>query len=294
MTIVLDDRDGQQYRPPLFRQIEQHGGPLFNIDRGYGHPFALASKSWASVESALDRVLDDFSRLAEAFEDNNEQSRNVASHALQSFGAFSARTAEFIETITENVASCFVKPREKISIRNLKNDRKHIDLINNFIKHNQNFFSSILLLTPEGIKIHGFAVYEVTASGVQRPNAIVHKNRRAFSFANEIRSTFTAAYIVGDNVGRFISSTLQNAPLQPLQQRPNPNEKHFFGLIRKLINLPIYVFPDEGRTTMPFLEFENGILTIRRQGGDAISASPQSRFIFPATPVVGALKIQVP
>ncbi len=297
MTITLDTKDGQHYRPPLFRQIEQYDGSLYNVDRKRGHPLALALKSWAGVESALDRGLDDFTQLAEAFDTSRcdiEHNKKIVSHALQSYGSFLARVADFIETIGEKVASCFVKEGNKTSIRNLRNDRLHIDLINNAIKHNQNFLSSLLVITPEGKKIQGFAVYELTARGMQRPNPIIHKAHRAFSFATEIRRTLATAYIVGDNVGQFITALSKNAPTRPLQQRVDPNEYHLLGLIQRVIDLPIDVFPDENSTTMPFWHFENGVLTIRRAGGKAIPAPRQSTFVMPATPVIGALSIQVP
>lgn len=296
MTIILSSTDGQGYRPTLFNQLKQHPGPMYYVERNNGHPIPLATKSWDAVDAALDRLLDDVVTLEKAFAADvtvSEKDR-VVSRSLQSYATFVARISEFVETITENAASAFVEPSGKIKIRNLKEDRRNIDQVNNFMKHNQNFLVSILGITPIGKRIHGFAVYETTAQGLQRPNPIIHKERRIFSFNNAIRETLTAAYIIGNNVGKFVEQSFITNLMPQQDQAISIEEKHRFDLLKRVADLQIDVFPDEGHYTMPHWFFDHDKIEIRRAGGAALPATPDMKIIVPFTPLLGALNFQRP
>lgn len=286
--ITLTKFDGQHFCPPVFRQIEGFSGPLYYAQRKTGHPYALAANSWAAVESALHRVLDDFDAFSGKMERAGRE--RVVAHLLQSHSAFVARVAEFTETLEKRVVPAFVPNGQSARIKSIKGVSTHVDMINNRQKHNQNFFQPITGVSSDKRSIPGFFIAEVTPRGVQRPNPEFHKGRPAFSFAIEIRATLVTAYVVAKKVGAFIEKI--SSEFGPVGV--DRSEGLRIDLLRRVAELPIDTFPFEGAMTMPLWQFSGDHLNIRRAGGNVTPAQLPINFLVPFTPLPGALSFQPP
>jgi len=292
MTILRTASDGHRYRPGLFRAVEQFEGPMYYEQRAQAHPIPTATNSWNRVEGAADRVLGDFNALSIVLGANprNPIGQPTFERLLQSHSALISRVAEFIETISENVAACFVSPGGRVRVAELRPSRRHVDLICNALKHNQNILTPIVGESRGGVVIPGFVVFEVTPGGVQRPNPLIHNIRRAFSFAVEIRRTLAAAYVVGENVGRLIGTASANNGCQ----RNDESEARRVQLLKQVSQLPIDIFPFEGSRDMPLWEFPESKLTIRQSGGRVAAAPAPIKMITTFTPQIGALSFERP
>lgn len=288
-TIVRNGKDNCGYKPGPFPDIRRYEGPTFAADRKLPHPVALASVSWAAVERALLRVLDSFSRVQRELDPIGSP---AFPHLLDEHAVLIARLAEYIETISESVAAYFVPRRAKLNIAHLDKDRRDIDLVCNRIKHNQNFLVPVQGVTPDGRVVIGFALYEITHEGLQRPNKNLHATRPAFSFAVEIRRVLTAAYLIGQSVGDFIAR--QGPVKDTLDAEPNDAGDERFSLLKRVAELPVDAFPWESSSEMPDWNASGDELRIGAQGG-MVRPTPNSiRMTVKVRILVGGLSVEVP
>jgi hypothetical protein len=288
-TIVRRALDNFGYKPGPFPEIRRYEGPTFAAGRKLPHPLALASISWAAVERALLRVLDSFSIV----QGELDPIRSAAfPHLLDEYAVLIARLAEYIETISENVAAYFVPRKSKLNIAYLDTDRRDVDLICNKMKHNQNFLVPAQGVAPDGRVVIGFALYEITHEGLQRPNKNLHATRPAFSFAIEVRRALTAAYLVGQSVGEFIAK--QGPMKQVLEAEANDLSADRYLLLKRVAKLPMDVFPWESSSDMPDWNTAGDELRLAAHGG-AIRPTPDAiKMTINITILVGGLSVEVP
>ena len=272
----------------MFRQIEAFGGTLHHEKHDLAHPIALASSSWTAVERALNRAIIDFSTvLAGRFKPGNPE----YAVALDSHAALIGRAAEFIETLTENVASAFVVPGEKLRISHVKKERRHIDVICNKLKHNQNFLAPVTATANDGRIAYGFSVYSIDAKGEQHPNPEIHKQAEAFSLPLEIRRTIVDCYVISERVSEFVEQ-YGSINLYSMET-PALEDGQRLDLFKRVSELPKTCFPFE-KGPFPVVGVEGSELTIRPSGGDAERLPHNVTMVVSGTPYLGALKIKVP
>ena len=286
--VIRNSEDGHHYFPGPFRDIQRYEGKLYCAEQNLPHPEALTFVSWVAVERALARTLDDFNRTRALPDPLGSPS---CYQLLDSYSVLIARTAEFIETISKNVTASFLPPKASIRIHRLSSERREVDLMCNKIKHNQNFLVPAVGLMPDGTSVLGFSLYEIAVDGTQRPNQILHTKRDAFSFVSAIKRAITAAYLIGDNVSRFIAGQGSINP-DRISWR-DENEHSRFALLRALCALPVAVFPWENEWDMPRWTMTDGSLEIAPHGGNVLR-NPSIRMTIRTIPLTGALSIQVP
>lgn len=287
MQLELNAHDGHCYRPPLFSQIERYDGPFYYHERRLGHPLSISLHSWQAVERALERVLDNFAAVdlgmsqSVQFDLNGEAYRLL----LEAHREFIYRAAEFLETIVDKVPACFTPMGKKASLpQSVKNIRRHIDVICNKLKHEQNRLVPLGCYSQMG-SVAGYAVCAIDSSDTLGPNRAIHRDRRGFSFVTDIRRAMVDIYCVGAKVGIFIDKL--GAPTSEMIIRSNEDARRL-ELLRRVEFLPIRVFPFERSGHMPVWKIENQCLLIGSQGGEVIKdqSSSTMRTIFAGDGVI--------
>ena len=288
MKIYRSPDDGHRYRPSIFRQIESFGGELHHEERGLAHPHALASVPWAGFEGALSRAVTDFEALRVT---GGEPGSDAFRRALESYAALLAQGVAFSDTIWKPVAECFLPVGEEPKIPHVAKDRRHIAMICNKPKHNQNFLTPVTGTADDGRKVLGFSVYEITPKGVQISNREIHSEAEAFSLALEIKRAVTTVFVIGERMADFISSIAvpNSIPAASL----SGGDIARVELLRRVCELPSDRFPFE-RGDVPGIEFSGTEVTIRSSGRFARRLPGQIRMTVSATPQLGALSIKVP
>ena len=252
------------------------------------HPHALASVSWSGFESALNHAIADFESLRAA---DAEPGSDAFKRALESYAALLAKGVEFSDTISSAVAGCFLQAGEKPKIPQVTKDRRHMAMICNKPKHNQNFLAPVTGTAGDGRKVFGFSVYEITPKGVQIPNKEIHSEAEAFSLALEIKRAVATVFVIGERVAGFISTKgdMDAAPVAPLSE----GDLVRVALLRRVSELPSDRFPFE-RGDVPGIEFTGSEMTLRSSGGVAPRLPDRITMSISATPQLGALSIKVP
>jgi hypothetical protein len=280
--------DGHRYRPAVFRQIENFRGTLYNEARNLAHPLALASISWRGFENAVDRAITDFESLRTA---DAKPGSTAFTATLESYAALLANGVEFSDTISRAVAECFLPAHEKPNIPLVNRDRRHMAMISNKPKHNQNFFAPVMGTADDGRKVFGFSVYEITAKGMQVPNRQIHDKAEAFSLALEIKRTVATVFVIAERVADFIS---QRGDLNDgVALQLNDSDIARMRLLGRVSELPACRFPFE-RGDVPGIEFIGSVMTVRSSGGTAQRLPNRIAMSLAATPYTGALSIKVP
>lgn len=261
MTLVLTETDGQQHRPPMFRQAEGYSGPLFHHERDLPHPISTATHAWDQVEAALRRDVAAFEAaqaLAAA-----EPSRNTEyDDLLVAHRELIYRVAEFTEAVADKVPPCFVPVGKKANVpASVREIRRHADQVCNKLKHNQNRLIPTMARTPFDVVL-GYTVCEIHRGVTLQPSSTIHAERRAFSFACDIRQLLADVFIIGGKIGRLIES---RGDIRDTQCTPTPSSR--FALFRAIQTLPTVIFPFERSAHMPLWQIDGSTLTIKRIGG---------------------------
>lgn len=271
MKLELNAHDGHSYRPPLFSQLERYNGELFYHERKLGHPLSISTHSWLAVEHALERVLDKFTAMDSEF----SHSKKTALHSktcrdlLDAHREFIYRAAEFLETIVDKVPACFTPMEKKTGLRqSAKEIRRHVDVICNKLKHEQNRMVPVASYWQTGTVL-GYCVCTTDASDTLGPSRIIHRDRRGFSFGVDIRRVLADVYCIAAKVGRFIDKL--EAPKSEVVINGNEGIKRL-ELLSRVEFLPTHVFRFERSGHMPIWKIKDQGLLIGSQGGDVIRA----------------------
>lgn len=130
----------------------------------------------------------------------------------------------------------------------------------NRIKHNQSRLRSVMFYWPK-VTLPGYFIEGVFPDGAVGPDSEIHKTGGAYSFARDIRTHFSALYLIGNALTLAVRKGLfkqQGVKIKPQIATPEASvEDELLDIARRISRLPEFVFPDENQRVPSVSLFEN-------------------------------------
>lgn len=275
-TIELSGDSATDYYPPCFRHLKYYSGADNWSARSLGHPLALFMTSWRNFQISLADVLDAIDKLGPLKPDESPPSEKI-SVVLKAYKNFIYAAAELIETMLERVPEALLpNPRkQKFKVKAIDAIRRHIDIVCNKLKHEQNDLLFVEFFYDTGNIAYGYRVVKFVGDACQ-PNSDVHKSQQAFSIPLDIKRTLAHVYLIAQRLGEALdgypdfvadynSESLSGTKMDP---------SSLIELLKRVAALPQTGFPDETPANCPDVLFSDGELKIRKS---RVTMSPRGR-----------------
>ena len=259
LSLTLDALDGHAFRPPCAYQLSMYAGPTL----GNGRPLALFNHSWSQMEEVFEDVLN---KLDEVRKNGMEPTPAKYMHGIdaliKSYTDLIYRASEFISLIIDNMKLSLVNREEsiKIKIESAKKFRRHVDIICNKLKHEQNRMGFV------GIKykyafVPAFSVLRFDSNGALVPNFDIHSRQESFSFLVDIKQIFGDIYFVSSVAAKIF----ENLDFERKNQVDIKKDYgKITGIITKISNLPLLCVPDQDNRNLTDIKFDGKTLIIER------------------------------
>ena len=271
MALILSKEDGNHFHPPLFAQAAECEADYHQI-KSLPHPFAIATHSWAQIQKSLKVVLDTFD--AASAEPSGASERPAFDSLLDAYKVFVYANSEFSEAIIEKIPACFCASGQKIAkAQGAQTLRRHADLVCNKLKHNQNRLIAVEAFGALA-RVLGYSVYSFDRKGALCPNPEIHSDRRAFSFATDIRLILANTYFLASAVGEIITMNRNGVRSPPAKFEKS---QALQDLLMRVSALPTTGFDWEAKKFMPHFGFDESVLEIKARGGEFTRLPGQNR-----------------
>ncbi|KQQ73650.1 hypothetical protein ASF70_07510 [Rhizobium sp. Leaf321] len=265
--MILSKSAGSDLQPPIIQYFNKFDGKLWYAENGYPHPLPGLSVGWRRVTTALEEVLDLYETVREEKLDPSSSSKSRGKNTdklLERHQELVYRAVEFVETAADKTKFALLPPerlKDRWEAPRVKGLRRHADIICNRLKHNQHQLVGVTVSHPQS-RVEGYMVTHISPSGEAVPNRDIHKDREAFSLNVDVRKIVANCYLVSQEVVH-VAESMTGTKMEPLDGADPETEI----ALRRLCDLPLFVFPGETAKHMPILSFDGEALSIEDRGG---------------------------
>lgn len=226
------------------------------MERDLGNPHAVFNNSWSALRGQFHAVLDILENPAIREEGHIQDSLVRAQSDLL------YRAAEFVDVLENAISKAVVKNPKKETVVGPSAIRKYLAMPCNKIKHEANF---IILCECKsvGVTVRAYMIFHQKRDAMEL-SQLFHEDRDAFSFNVEIRKLFSSVYLFAAGYGEQLER------LGSGQRTVVAPDAENLRLINRLVNLPMFAWPDETPKHMPSIKFSNRRLEIAEMGGALI------------------------
>jgi hypothetical protein len=222
---------------------------------GITHPAPVIGRSWSAVENALERSID----LIGAVTTVSGKSSGT-SEALDAYGAFLYRAAEFVEAVEKQARA--VLPSYKVP----KALDRMLSIQCNAIKHNNTHLTWVS--ADNGfLRVNGYQLRHIEGKS-EVPVDRFHSKRPSYSFNLERRSLYAAMYLLGEHAGRAIIE-VHGAAVPAGTKRS--------AALDRVLALGPVIYPGEEREDFPAIKLSGASLGISLYGGARMPLSGNVR-----------------
>lgn len=254
------------------------GISVFHDEYGFRHPFGAYNLSLAAIGMRICRLVEAInSQLADHATTGKPGSGEAI---LESTDHLLDAAMEHLD-VCHSIVSSFVNPadapRRKAAFSQLKREiepyRRHIGLVDNYIKHNQGRLRLVEFTWP-GHRCLGYFVEGPISSGVIGPAREIHSDANsAYSFNRDIRYHLCSIFAVGArlaNVLYSIDKRLVGSPIREVATR----DSDWMKAIRLTADLPQTFFPDEVAKPIPEIRVSNDRVVVSAPSARAKATAP--------------------
>jgi hypothetical protein len=230
----------------------------------------MYNHAWASVEGSLKSVLPHLEALARARKPGaGGYTRDINYDALTaSYQRVLYECAEFIEVVCRGIWRSLSEVDGSVKIAGVASLRRHVDIITNKLKHDQN------RIVPAGIEFslgdaYGYAVCSFNHEGTLGPNPDVHIDESVFMFGIDLRKVLAQLYLIAALVGekmRVLHAGHLTGGTQQSETSRGTEE-----LLVRIDALPVVQAPRYSTAHVPIFQFDGEALVIALSGGRANS-----------------------